>query len=34
VIDIIGVLKALLDIKFPYHLALEYEANGKNPCRV
>jgi len=31
VIDIIGVLKALLDIKFPYHLALEYEANGKNP---
>lgn len=31
VIDIPAVLKALVRIKFPYHVALEYEANGDNP---
>jgi sugar phosphate isomerase/epimerase len=31
VIDIPGVLKALLKLKFPYHVALEYEANADNP---
>ena len=31
VIDIPGVLKALLEIKFGYDVALEYEANGDNP---
>ena len=31
VIDIVGVLKALLKIKFQYHVALEYEANGDAP---
>jgi inosose dehydratase len=31
VINIPGVLKALLDIGFNGHVALEYEVNGKNP---
>ena len=31
VIDIVAVLKQLLKIQFPYHVALEYEANPKNP---
>jgi len=31
IIDIPGVLKALIEIKFPYHVALEYEANADNP---
>ena len=31
IIDIPGVLKALLKLKFPYHVALEYEANADNP---
>ena len=31
VIDIVGVLKALLKVKFNYHLALEYEAEAKAP---
>ena len=31
VIDIVGVLKALSARKFPYHVGLEYEANGTNP---
>jgi inosose dehydratase len=31
VIDIVGVLKALIKIKFAYHVALEYEANGDAP---
>ena len=31
IIDIPGVLKALLKIKFSYHVALEYEANSANP---
>ena len=31
VIDIPGVLKALLKLKFSYHIALEYEANADNP---
>jgi hypothetical protein len=31
VIDLVGVAKALLDIKFPHHVALEYEADAKNP---
>jgi len=31
VIDIPGVLKALLRIKYPYHVALEYEAHADNP---
>jgi sugar phosphate isomerase/epimerase len=31
VIDIVGVLKALVTAKFPYHVGLEYEANETNP---
>jgi inosose dehydratase len=31
VIDLVGVAKALLDIKFTHHVALEYEADAKNP---
>jgi sugar phosphate isomerase/epimerase len=31
VIDIPPVLKALVKMKWPYHVALEYEANGDNP---
>ena len=31
VIDITGVLKVLLDVKFPYHVALEYEAKADAP---
>jgi inosose dehydratase len=31
VIDLVAVTKALLEIKFPYHVALEYEANAKEP---
>jgi len=31
VIDIVGVLKALLAIKFDYHVALEYEAKADAP---
>lgn len=31
VIDIVGVLKALVKIKWQYHLALEYEVNTDNP---
>ncbi len=31
VIDIVGVLKALARVKFPYHVALEYESNGDAP---
>jgi sugar phosphate isomerase/epimerase len=31
VIDIPAVLKALLAVKFGYHVALEYEAQGDNP---
>jgi len=31
VIDIKGVLKVLLDAKFPYHVALEYEAKADAP---
>ena len=31
VIDIVAVLKTLVDMKFPYHVALEYEANGDAP---
>ncbi|MDB6018364.1 MAG: Sugar phosphate isomerase/epimerase [Pedosphaera sp.] len=31
VIDIVGVLKALVEIKFPGHVGLEYEANGDAP---
>ncbi len=31
VIDIVGVLKALLEIKYPHHVALEYEAQADNP---
>jgi sugar phosphate isomerase/epimerase len=31
VIDIVGVLRALLEMKYSYHLALEYEANEKAP---
>lgn len=31
VIDIVGVLKALAGLKYPYHVALEYEANGDAP---
>lgn len=31
VIDIVAVLKTLLKLKFPYHLALEYEANADAP---
>ena len=31
VIDIVGVLKALIKIKFPDHVALEYEAHADDP---
>ena len=31
VIDIVAVLKTLLELKFPYHVALEYEAHAENP---
>jgi sugar phosphate isomerase/epimerase len=31
VIDIVSVLRTLLDIKYAYHVALEYEAHGDNP---
>jgi len=31
VIDIVAVLTALIKIKFPWHVALEYEANGDAP---
>jgi inosose dehydratase len=31
VIDIAGVLRTLVQIKFDYHLALEYEADSSNP---
>src|SRR5882672_1559067 len=31
VIDIVGVLQTLVKMKWPYHVALEYEANGDNP---
>jgi len=31
VIDIVGVLRALVALKWPYHVALEYEANGHAP---
>ena len=31
VIDIVGVLKALVSIKWPYHVALEYEVKADNP---
>jgi sugar phosphate isomerase/epimerase len=31
VIDIVGVLKALVNIKWPYHVALEYEVKSDNP---
>jgi len=31
VIDIVGVLKTLVNIKWPYHVALEYEVKSDNP---
>ena len=31
VIDIPAVLKALIRIKYPYHVALEYEAHADDP---
>jgi sugar phosphate isomerase/epimerase len=31
VIDIVGVLRALVNIKWPYHVALEYEVKSDNP---
>jgi len=31
VIDIVGVLKSLVEMKFHYHLAIEYEADGDAP---
>jgi sugar phosphate isomerase/epimerase len=31
VIDLVAVLKTLLALKFPYHVALEYEAHGEAP---
>jgi len=31
VIDIVGVLKALVNLKWPYHVALEYEVKSDNP---
>jgi sugar phosphate isomerase/epimerase len=31
VIDIPGVLKALIRVKYPYHVALEYEAHADDP---
>lgn len=31
VIDLVAVVKALLEIKFPYHVALEYESDPQDP---
>jgi len=31
VIDIVAVLRTLQKMKYPYNVALEYEANGDNP---
>jgi sugar phosphate isomerase/epimerase len=31
VIDLVAVAKALLEIKYPYHVALEYEADADRP---
>jgi sugar phosphate isomerase/epimerase len=31
VIDVVGVLKALVKLKWPYHVALEYEVKADNP---
>ncbi len=31
IIDIVGVLKAFVQMKFPYHVALEYESYSDNP---
>lgn len=31
IIDIVGVLKTLVKIKWPYHVALEYEVKAENP---
>jgi inosose dehydratase len=31
VIDLVAVAKALLEVKYPYHVALEYEADADNP---
>jgi sugar phosphate isomerase/epimerase len=31
VIDIVGVLRALVKLKFPHHINLEYEANADSP---
>jgi len=31
VVDIVGIFKTLAKMKFPYHIGLEYEANGKAP---
>jgi sugar phosphate isomerase/epimerase len=31
VIDIVGVLRALVELKFGYHVAIEYEADGDAP---
>ena len=31
VIDIVAVLKTMLELKFNYHVALEYETNEKAP---
>ena len=31
VIDIVAVLRALIGIKYPYHVALEYETNADAP---
>jgi len=34
VIDIPGVLRALIRVKFSYHVALEYEAHADDPMRA
>lgn len=31
VIDIVGLLKTLVKIKYPHHVALEYEVEASNP---
>jgi sugar phosphate isomerase/epimerase len=31
VIDVVAILRALLDVKYPYHVALEYEAHANDP---
>jgi sugar phosphate isomerase/epimerase len=31
IIDLVGVLRTLVEVKYPYHVALEYEADADAP---